>query len=501
MTVGPGHTLAGKYRIISMLGQGGMGSVWRAEHLALRSPVAVKLIDPTLTMNPEACERFLREAQSAATLRSPHVVQILDYGVDEGLPYIVMELLEGESLSDRLQHAGRLSPADTLRIMVDVSRAMGRAHQAGIVHRDLKPDNIFLVTNDESEIAKVLDFGIAKSAMPGMSLGSGTRTGTMLGTPYYMSPEQACGAKNVDYRTDLWALGIIVFECMTGVRPFNADTLGGLVLAICKDDIPRPSSMAQVPGGFDEWFARAAERSPEQRFQSAKELVQTLSAVCGGEAARAPFGPNTPNPWAAQSAQVSVPRPTHDTQVAQAQTSRTALTPHHLVTTTGAGSMSTSGVGHSQHRGPGAALVLAALALGATVVIGGVVGYKVLSSKPAAVPSVAGAPSAVAPPALAASSLPIAAPTAASMAPSVSPVPSASALAVDAATANETTRSRSGGHGRGLPVLPRTAADPRNPPKPEQGASATPGAARAPGPSNSPNIPKPPATNPDPLGI
>src|SRR5512145_2183865 len=210
MNAGPGQVLAEKYRLISMLGQGGMGSVWRAEHLALRSPVAVKLIDPALTQDEEACARFMREAQSAASLRSPHVVQILDYGVDAGIPYIVMELLEGESLASRLERMRRLSPVETARVMTDVCRAVGRAHQAGIVHRDLKPDNIFLVPNDESEIAKVLDFGIAKSKMAAqLGVGSGTRTGTMLGTLYYMSPEQVGGAKTVDWRSDLWALGII----------------------------------------------------------------------------------------------------------------------------------------------------------------------------------------------------------------------------------------------------------------------------------------------------
>jgi serine/threonine-protein kinase len=281
MTGGAERILANKYRLITMLGQGGMGSVWRGEHLALQSPVAIKLIDPLLMADPEACSRFMREAQSAASLRSAHVVQILDYGVDGETPYIVMELLEGESLASRLRRVQRLSPAETARIIGDVCRAVARAHQAGIVHRDLKPDNIYLVPDDENEVAKVLDFGIAKSAMPGMAPGSGTRTGAMLGTPYYMSPEQASGSKRVDWRTDLWALGIIAFECITGSRPFEEETLGGLVLAICTEELPRPSAVAQVPPGFDEWFARAVNRNQEHRFQSAKELAQTLSALCG----------------------------------------------------------------------------------------------------------------------------------------------------------------------------------------------------------------------------
>src|SRR5687767_8426993 len=247
--------LAGKYRLVSLIGRGGMGSVWKAEHLGLRAPVAVKLIDQSIEMLPEALQRFLREAQAAASLRSPHVVQILDHGVDEGVPFIVMELLEGESLASRLERVQRLSPAETARIITQVARAVARAHEAGIVHRDLKPDNIYLVRNDEEEIAKVLDFGVAKATTHGMGAATGaTRTGSVLGTPYYMSPEQAEGAKGVDHRSDLWSLGVIAWECLLGTRPFESETLGGLLLAICPRDMPVPSRAGQVPPGFDAGF-------------------------------------------------------------------------------------------------------------------------------------------------------------------------------------------------------------------------------------------------------
>ncbi|HEY6079162.1 MAG TPA: serine/threonine-protein kinase, partial [Polyangiaceae bacterium] len=275
--------LSGKYRLERELGRGGMGSVWLAEHLTLRSPVAIKLIDPTIADNPEALARFLREAQAAASLRSPHVVQILDHGVDNGVPFIVMELLEGESLASKLERERCLSPGDTARIMTQVARAVGRAHEAGIVHRDLKPDNIYLVRNDEEEVAKVLDFGVAKSSSHGMgAVSSATRTGSVLGTPYYMSPEQAEGAKTVDHRSDLWALGVIAWECVLGARPFEAETLGGLLLAICARDIPVPSTVGSVPPGFDAWFARACSRNVSQRFGSAKELASELRQVCAG---------------------------------------------------------------------------------------------------------------------------------------------------------------------------------------------------------------------------
>ena len=275
--------IAGKYRLLRKLGQGGMGSVWYAEHLTLHSAVAIKLIDPSIANNEEALGRFLREAQAAASLRSPHVVQILDHGVDSGAPYIVMELLEGESLADRLTRVRRMSPIETARIMQQVARAVARAHEAGIVHRDLKPDNIFIVHNDDDEVAKVLDFGIAKSNTTGGLTGSasgGTRTGAVLGTPYYMSPEQAEGAKSLDGRSDIWAMGVISYECILGARPFDEATLGGLLLAICARPPPIPSERGPVPAGFDLWFTRVCARDPNQRYANAREAMTDLRQLC-----------------------------------------------------------------------------------------------------------------------------------------------------------------------------------------------------------------------------
>ncbi len=275
----PGAVLAGKYALERKLGQGGMGAVWRAEHVQLRSPVAIKLIDEQIAQNPEALGRFLREAQAAAALRSPHVVQILDHGTDRGVPYIAMELLEGESLADRLARVGSLPPAYVANLMIELARAIGKAHELSIVHRDLKPDNIFLVKNDEVEVTKVLDFGIAK-ATNGIGAVSGeTRTGAILGTPHYMSPEQAEGTKLVDHRTDLWALGVIAFECLLGRRPFDSEALGGLLLAICTKPIPVPSASGFNLPGFDAWFAKACARELNLRFQTARELAGELRRV------------------------------------------------------------------------------------------------------------------------------------------------------------------------------------------------------------------------------
>ena len=275
--------IAGKYRLLRKLGQGAMGTVWQAEHLTLKSQVAIKFIQVDTELHAEALRRFLREAQAAASLRSPHVVQILDHGVDEGVPYIAMELLEGETLAARLERVGRLVPRETSRVLTQVGRAIARAHEAGIVHRDLKPDNIFLVRNDDEELVKVLDFGIAKSGDAGgvgSPLATDTRSGAVMGTPYYMSPEQTEGAKRVDARSDIWSLGVVAFECMLGCRPFEAEALGALLLAICTKPMPIPSEIASVPAGFDAWFARACARDVNQRFTSAKDAVQELRSIC-----------------------------------------------------------------------------------------------------------------------------------------------------------------------------------------------------------------------------
>ncbi len=277
----------GRYRLQYQLGRGGMGSVWQALHVDLGTPAAVKFIDPDIAAHPEALARFKREAQSAASLRGSNVVQILDYGVESGTPFIVMEKLEGEDLGSRLARRYRLEPAEVANILSHAGKALQRAHKAGIVHRDLKPDNIYLAQDGDEEVVKVLDFGIAKTKMAFDVTGAPTtQTGAMLGTPFYMSPEQASGKREVDHRTDIWALTVIAFECLTGRRPFEADTIGGLVLAICAEPIPVPSRVANVPPGFDAWFARGTSRDPRGRFQSVKRQMEALRELCGAEVAR-----------------------------------------------------------------------------------------------------------------------------------------------------------------------------------------------------------------------
>jgi serine/threonine protein kinase len=275
------QVLAGRYRLVSPLKRGGMGKLWTAEHLTLHSKVAIKLLDDELLARPDAVARFVREARAAAQIRSPHIVQILDVGVEQGIPFIAMELLQGESLAERLERVGTLSAPETARVLSQVARGVSRAHAAGLVHRDLKPSNIFLERNEEEENAKVLDFGIAKALVPGLDAESGaTRTGALIGSPHYMSPEQAESSDTLDHRTDIWAMGVVAFECMTGRRPFDQASLGSQLLAICAWPLPVPSQLASVPPGFDAWFARACSRSPQARFGSAHEAAQELRAVC-----------------------------------------------------------------------------------------------------------------------------------------------------------------------------------------------------------------------------
>jgi serine/threonine-protein kinase len=274
-----GIVIADRFRLVRPLGQGGMGAVWLAQHIGLDVPCAVKVIHAEAAQSPELRARFEREAKAAAQIRSPHVVQILDHGVWEGAPYIAMELLEGEDLGQRLHRRGVLPPHETVALAVQVGRALAKAHGAGLVHRDLKPANIFLVRDEDREIAKVLDFGVAKVKETGLD--GTTKTGAVLGTPYYMSPEQARGSKDLDHRSDLWALAVVVYRCVTGRLPFRGEALGDLFVKIIVEPLPVPSLVSNAPPGFDAWWERAAARDPGQRFQTAKELSDALGLALG----------------------------------------------------------------------------------------------------------------------------------------------------------------------------------------------------------------------------
>jgi serine/threonine-protein kinase len=290
-----GQVIADKYRVLRLLGTGGMGTVWEGVHITLGTRVAIKFIRPQFATQKDARARFEIEARAAAKLQTKHAVTVYDYGVSpDGLPYIVMEFLEGESLSDAIIDRGTLPGPEVAQIIGQAARALSKAHAAGIVHRDLKPDNIYLARTDEPVeglpyVVKLVDFGIAKMfeepVTPGAesrAMGGPTREGTVIGTPNFMAPEQLAMGGAPGPLTDLWSLGACTFAAMTGRLPFEGDVLGDIVLKVCAAPLPAPSQInPDVPQGFDAWFARACSRDPSKRFQSADELAQALAGVCG----------------------------------------------------------------------------------------------------------------------------------------------------------------------------------------------------------------------------
>ncbi|HHH30140.1 MAG TPA: serine/threonine protein kinase, partial [Polyangiaceae bacterium] len=288
-----GEILAERYRLITPVGRGAMGAVWRASDLASGRDVAVKLVDGRRDGTNRAA-RFLREGRAMARLHSPHVVGILDHGrcahpIDDGeIAFLVMELLEGESLARRLDREDRLDAATTVRIIDHVGRGIALAHARGIVHRDLKPANIFL-SGPPPLTAKVLDFGLAKPWAPLPDDGAlHTTVGKPLGTPYYMSPEQCRGLASVDHRSDLWALGVITYECLCGRKPFDARTIPELFERIAGANPAPPSTLTSCPEELDRWMRRALASDVQRRFQSAAEMVSDLRDALGVDDASIP---------------------------------------------------------------------------------------------------------------------------------------------------------------------------------------------------------------------
>jgi tRNA A-37 threonylcarbamoyl transferase component Bud32 len=274
-----GSVIANRFQLVHELGRGTMGTVWLANHLTLDVRCAVKFMTAEAAREPNYAARFALEARAIAQLQSPNIVRVLDYDMWEGLPFIAMEHLDGEDLAARLQRVGRLSPAETYGIVVQIARGLSRAHAAGIVHRDLKPENVFLAREGEDEVVKLVDFGIAK--FEGRA-GRRTQVGEVLGTPVYMSPEQARCAQTIDPRADLWSLAAIAFECLTGRLAFDGGSLADIFAKVMFEPMPVPSELApDLPRGFDPWWSRAASRDPEGRFADAQEMADALGRALG----------------------------------------------------------------------------------------------------------------------------------------------------------------------------------------------------------------------------
>jgi len=269
-------TLLGRYALVRLLGEGGMGSVYEATHCDLGKRAAIKTLHERYANSPEARQRFLREGRAAAQIRHSNVADVYDVAIDGSYPYLVMELLEGEDLSRLISRQAPLGVEQAADLLVPVVAAVAAAHDLGIVHRDLKPENIFVTTDRSGMVPKVLDFGISKlTDLDGPSVLTGT--GAVLGTPHYMSPEQAQGDRELDARSDQYALGVILYQCVTGRRPLQGIALYSLIQRTVHGDFPPPRQVhPALPSTFEELILKAMARQPERRFATTRALGEAL---------------------------------------------------------------------------------------------------------------------------------------------------------------------------------------------------------------------------------
>jgi serine/threonine-protein kinase len=293
-----GTLVGGRYRLTRLLGAGGMGTVWEAEHVSLGTVVAIKFLRPEPADNDAARARFETEARAAARIVSPYAPRVFDFGeFDGGQPFMVMDRLSGVSLADAVVARGPLRPAEVARVVREAASVLARAHALGIVHRDVKPDNILMVEDDllpGVRTTKLIDFGVAKvegdassltvpvTSSTGTSRMLITQEGVVVGTPHFMSPEYLGGVSKPNAALDAWGLAVSMFVALVGRLPFDGDTLWAVMRAVREDPLPVPSEInAAVPAGFDAWWARACCREPTLRFANITEQAEALAEVCG----------------------------------------------------------------------------------------------------------------------------------------------------------------------------------------------------------------------------
>jgi len=355
----------GSYRVLYKLGEGGMGAVYVAEHTLLGRKAAIKALLPELSAHKEIVQRFFNEAKAVTQITDPGIVQVFDFGYDaEGRAYIVMELLEGEAMDKRLHRIGQFAPTDTIRLMKQVCSSLGAAHAKGIIHRDLKPENLF-ITGDPAvtggERCKILDFGIAKlSRDEGVAK---TRTGMMMGTPVYMSPEQCRGAGNVDHRSDVYSIACVMMTMLTGHPPFEGTGSGELIVAHMRETPPLAAS--RVPGMppiVDQILQRALAKDPAQRFQSMTEMVQAL-----GQAEALLYG-FTPPPGSISSPYAAVPG-SSPPYIPTPLPTPAPITGPHMAPTTLSSAVGQTGGGSPSRRGLFLGIAAVALVAGITVTV------------------------------------------------------------------------------------------------------------------------------------
>jgi len=278
--------IEGKYRIEKLIGKGGMGAVYQAEHVKLGKPVAIKVLLAGHGSGSAAARRFAREARAAGSIGHPNIVQVFDVGtLEDGAPFLVMELLRGETLHDRLQLSGAIPTELAIQIMEQILSALHAAHECGIIHRDLKPDNVFLTEERGELMAKLLDFGVSKNLVDDNTM-SLTRTGAVVGTPYYLAPEQARGDRMMDRRVDIWAAGVVMYESLTGMLPFNADNYNALLLKILQQRPVPPSRIRPtLPPALEAVIMTAMAHDADERYATAEEMLEALASakLCQGQ--------------------------------------------------------------------------------------------------------------------------------------------------------------------------------------------------------------------------